>query len=144
MLMLFTQGNAAHDGAPFNSWFIGDLASWAKRARIAMQQGEFGFRQSLSMEMKWGTHLAGEQRPEWAACSERMTMSVLVRGRFLLRFRSPNNREQMSEHCLKGEGDYAVWGTDSEHTWVAEEDSVIFTVRWKEMQPTLGRGPLPP
>ena len=65
-------------------------------------------------------------------------MSLLVRGRFLLRFRSPQFRDKVTEQRLVREGDYAIWDTDVEHTWVVEEDSVIFTIRWKESQ---GRSP---
>ncbi len=134
--MLFSKGNAANDGAPFNFWFIGDLTSWAKRDSAAVQQQrDFGLRQSASVEMKWGLHRGGEQRADWAACSDRKTISLLVRGKFLVRFRSPEDRGHIIEQRLECEGDYAVWGSDSEHTWIAEEDSVIFTVRWQEESP---------
>jgi hypothetical protein len=132
--MMFSTGNAATDGAPFNAWFIGDLKSWTERnGGLNANVIDFGFRQSTGVEMKWSVHRAGEVRAAWAPCSNRTTMSLLVRGKFLLRFRSPYARERITEQRLERESDYAVWGTDTEHTWVVEEDSVIFTVRWKEI-----------
>jgi hypothetical protein len=131
--MLFSCGNAVMDGAPFNSWFMGDLNAWRGDARPVTSPPSFGLRLSSTVEMKWGRHQTGERRPEWAGCSDRRTMSLLVRGRFLLRFRSPVSRDAIVEQRLEREGDYAVWGTDVEHTWVVEEDAVIMTVRWKEV-----------
>jgi len=89
-------------------------------------------RQSQVVEMKWGMHRAGETRAEWAPCSDKQTMSLLVRGKFLLRFRAPEQLTLIVERRLEREGDYAVWGTSVEHTWLVEEDAVIFTVRWCE------------
>ena len=130
--MHFSYGNAAVDGAPFNSWFVGNLNAWAYRADSALAPPDFGLRLSENVEMKWGRHPAGEERKGWASCADKRTMSLLVRGRFLLRFRSATNREAVREQRLEREGDYAVWGTDVEHTWVVEEDAVIMTVRWTE------------
>ncbi len=130
--MLFTKGNAADDGAPFGSWFIGDLEGWSKRNEAVNHPRDLALRQSSRVEVKWGTHRAGEGRADWASCSDKTTMSLLVRGKFLLRFRAPDHREQVIEQRLEHEGDYAVWGTSAEHTWFVEEDAVIFTVRWKE------------
>ena len=89
-------------------------------------------RTSSTVEMKWGHHRKGDQRREWAGCSDKITMSVLVRGKFRLRFRSPADGSKVIERLLEREGDYAIWGTDAEHTWIVEEEAVIFTVRWKE------------
>ena len=124
--MQITFGNAGTDGAGFKGWFMGDLNRWAPKDDAAA----FGLRQSSIIEMKWGVHRAGETRPEWAPCSNNSTLSLLVRGKFLARFRKPNNPDAVIEQRLVREGDYAVWGTDLEHTWVVEEDSVILTVRW--------------
>jgi hypothetical protein len=44
----------------------------------------------------------------------------------------PANRSEITEQLLAREGDYAIWGTETEHTWVVLEEAVIFTVRWKE------------
>ena len=124
--MQITFGNAGTDGAGFKGWFMGDLNRWAPKDDAAA----FGLRQSSIIEMKWGVHRAGETRREWAPCSNNSTLSLLVRGKFLARFRKPNNPDAVIERRLVREGDYAIWGTDLEHTWVVEEDSVIFTIRW--------------
>ncbi|WP_374005171.1 hypothetical protein [Streptomyces ipomoeae] len=31
---------------------------------------------------------------------------------------------------LERQGDYVVWGRGVDHSWVAEEESVVLTVRW--------------
>jgi hypothetical protein len=126
--MQITLGNAGTDGSLFKGWFVGDLNQWATEVDAAA----FGLRESSIVEMKWGVHRAGETRPEWAPCSNKSTLSLLVRGKFLVRFRALDNPEAIIERRLVREGDYAIWGTDLEHTWVVEEDSVIFTIRWQE------------
>jgi hypothetical protein len=130
--MQTTSGNAAHDGAPFDFWFIGDLQKWTQTQTDADAANATGLRQSQMVEMKWGTHEAGAQRRDWAPCARTVTMSLLVRGKFLLRFRSAAAREEIVERRLEREGDYVIWGTDVEHTWLVEEDSLILTVRWRE------------
>jgi hypothetical protein len=128
--MQITIGNAATQNTLFKSWFIGPLQKWAgeQKAEAAL----FGLRESAIVEMKWGVHSAGETRADWAPCSDQRTISLLVRGRFLLRFRSPQDQSRVIEQRLLCEGDYAIWETDVEHTWAVEEDSVIMTVRWRE------------
>jgi len=128
--MLITTGNAAAMPS-FRGWFIGPLNNWASR-EFPGAEAKWGLQESSVVEMKWGSHAAGETRSDWATCLQQRTMSVLVRGRFLLRFRHPDHPGQIREERLLREGDFAIWDTDVEHTWVVEEDSVIFTVRWKE------------
>jgi hypothetical protein len=130
--MPMTFGNANDDGMPFNSWFLGDLENWRTDTSAPSPKPQFGLRQSRVVEIKWGAHGAGDVRREWASCSDRITLSLLVRGQFLLRFRSPGSREKIIERRLEREGDYAIWGTGTEHTWVVEEDAVVLTVRWRE------------
>jgi hypothetical protein len=130
--MRTTSGNAARDGAPFNSWFIGDLRKWTQGRTDADAAKPAGLRQSQVVEMKWGAHEAGAQRSDWAPCASTVSMSLLVRGKFLLRFRSAAAREEIVERRLEREGDYVIWGTDVEHAWMVEEDSLILTVRWRE------------
>jgi quercetin dioxygenase-like cupin family protein len=54
-------------------------------------------------------------------------MSVLIRGRFRLEFHDGNRARDL---LLEREGDYALWDAGVPHNWVAEEDSVMLTVRW--------------
>jgi len=128
--MHITIGNAATQNSVFKGWFIGPLQNWAAGQKA--EAAPFGLRESAVVEMKWGVHSAGETRSEWAPCSDQTTISLLVRGRFLVRFRSSRDQSRIVEQRLSREGDYAIWGTDVEHTWMAEKDSVIVTVRWRE------------
>jgi len=126
-IMIVTRGNAHRDGAAFGHWFVGDFAGWGH----AQDAASFGLRQSSDVEIKWGLHPTGEERAEWAPCSDRITLSLLVRGRFVVKFRSPSARNEVTEVRLEREGDYALWAHDVEHTWLVEDEAVILTVRWR-------------
>jgi hypothetical protein len=129
-MSLFTFGNAHEDGREFNFWFIGELNRWAQQRGGAAPT--FGLRNSSAVEVKWGTHPTGEARVDWAGATDKITMSLLVSGRFLLKFRSPTARAAVTEQRLVSPGDYAIWGTDVEHTWIVEQEATILTVRWRE------------
>lgn len=75
------------------------------------------------LEVKWGVHKAGESRQQWAMNVEATTLSILIKGQFCLQF-----PEQQVILCH--EGDYVLWLPGVPHTWSAEEDSTILTVRW--------------
>jgi hypothetical protein len=53
----------------------------------------------------------------------RTTVLILVRGRFRLNLPAES-------FVLCDEGDYVMWGADIDHSWRAEADSVVITVRW--------------
>jgi quercetin dioxygenase-like cupin family protein len=53
----------------------------------------------------------------------RTALLVLVTGRFRMEF--PGRSV-----LLEDQGDYVVWGQGVDHSWVAEEESVVLTVRW--------------
>lgn len=129
---MIDHGNAQQDGAAFGHWFVGDLANWAATRAVPMPACNSPLRQSKEMEIKWGIHPTGERRVDWASVSDQRTLSLLVRGRFLLQFRTPEERDRITDLRLEREGDYAVWCHDIEHIWLAEQDSVILTVRWRE------------
>ena len=81
-----------------------------------------GVRHSGAVEIKWGMHSAGDQRAEWVTGETRTALIILVRGKFRLDF--PDRSVVLGE-----EGDYVVFdGVD--HSWYAEEESVIVGVRW--------------
>jgi hypothetical protein len=125
-------GNAAPDGAPFNGWFVGNLGVWSTQNGAAYDPQGMALRDTPSLEIKWGFHPKGQRRPGgWAAPSDKASVSLLVRGRFLVKFRSLENPGRETTHLLKSEGDYVIWREEVEHTWQAEEDSVILTVRWR-------------
>lgn len=105
-------GNAAVDSAARRGWFVGHFA------------GEPGTpNRSEAVEVKWGVHRAGERRSTPAVNATATTLSVLVRGRFRLRF--PDRVV-----VLEREGDYALWAPGVAHDWLAEEESLVLTVRW--------------
>jgi quercetin dioxygenase-like cupin family protein len=103
-------GNAATDGKDHRGWVIGHFM-------------EGGVRQTGDAEIKWGVHAAGEERADWQGDETRTTVLLLVKGRFRLDLSADS-------FVLEQEGDYAMWGPGIGHSWRAEEDSVVVTVRW--------------
>ncbi|GAB1817568.1 cupin domain-containing protein [Herbidospora sp. RD11066] len=79
-------------------------------------------RHSDEVEVKWGVHPKGETRAEWVTGESRTAMIVLISGRFRMELRD-------QDVVLEKQGDYLVWG-GVDHSWVAEEESVVLTVRW--------------
>jgi hypothetical protein len=79
-------------------------------------------RRSDAVEIKWGAHPAGEQRADWVAAETRTALIILVRGRFRVDF--PDRSVVLGE-----QGDYVVFD-GVEHSWCAEEESIIVGVRW--------------
>jgi hypothetical protein len=103
-------GSAAADAPANRGWLLGHF----------MPTGDV--RHSSDVEIKWGVHPASDQRAAWVTGETRTTLIVLVSGCFRIDFphRSVALREQ---------GDYVVFdGVD--HSWYAEEESVIVGVRW--------------
>jgi hypothetical protein len=103
-------GNAAEDGADHRGWFIGHFIPAPVRS-------------SRDVEVKWGLHPAGEERPTWSPGDLTSTMVLLVKGRFKVLWEG-------GEVEFSRPGDYAVWGPGTAHRWAAIEDSVVLTVRW--------------
>jgi hypothetical protein len=103
-------GSAPEDAAECRGWLLGHF----------MPPGDI--RHSADVEIKWGVHPRGDQRAQWVTAEVRTALIVLVSGRFRIEF-----REQSV--VLAKRGDYVVFqGVD--HSWFAEEDSVIVGVRW--------------
>jgi len=80
-------------------------------------------RRSADVEIKWGVHARGEERAAWQGEEFRTTVLLLVKGRFRINL-------SVESFLLEKEGDYAMWGPGVGHSWHAEEDSVVITVRW--------------
>jgi quercetin dioxygenase-like cupin family protein len=106
------QGNAADDGRDNRGWILGHFIDSSD-----------GVRSTGDVEVKWGIHPAGEQRPDWTTDDHRTTMVLLVQGNFVVSL----NKGSIE---LARQGDYAVWGPGIDHSWKAKEDSVVITVRW--------------
>ncbi|HYB99183.1 MAG TPA: hypothetical protein VEC57_08590 [Candidatus Limnocylindrales bacterium] len=110
--MHYVSGNCAKDRHGERGWFIGHFF-----------QGSDDLRATDDVEVKWASHPAGDTRPSWSRNRTATTVSVLVSGRFRIRFAD-------GEVVLCEPGDYALWAPGVAHHWVAEEESTIVTVRW--------------
>mgnify|MGYP001953992361 CR=1 FL=1 len=106
------QGNAADDGADRRGWILGHF-----------MEPSAGDRSTESLEVKWGVHKAGEERHDWVTGDKRTTLVLLVSGKFTVRFRD-------GDALLVTQGDYLVWGPGTDHSWRADTDAVVITVRW--------------
>lgn len=104
-------GNAASDSTEHRGWIIGPF----------MDHGDV--RLTKDVEIKWGIHRAGETRANWHEDEDRTTVLLLISGRFRIDL-------SVESQILARQGDYAMWGPGIGHSWQAEEDSVVITVRW--------------
>ncbi|MFF6951146.1 signal peptidase I [Streptomyces iakyrus] len=104
-------GNAGHDAPLDRGWILGHFKEVSD------------LRHTIAVEVKWGIHPHGDERLEWVRGEERTALLVLVSGRFRVDF--PGRSV-----FLEKQGDYVVWGRGVDHSWFAEEDSVLLTVRW--------------
>jgi hypothetical protein len=106
-------GNAIDDGAGDNrGWFIGHFVRPVDDPRC-----------TEDVEVKWGVHPAGDARHAVAPGLASTTVSILVSGTFRVSFPDQEVR-------LLRPGDYLLFPPGVPHTWVAEADSVVVTVRW--------------
>jgi quercetin dioxygenase-like cupin family protein len=106
-------GNAADESSDYRGWLVGHF--------IDPEKGEV--RKTNNLEVKWGIHPAGDQRKEWTEAEDRSTLVILVSGTFRVDL-------SVKSVTLTRQGDYLTWGPGIEHSWQAEEDSVVITVRW--------------
>jgi quercetin dioxygenase-like cupin family protein len=97
------------------------LISWRKSG--FHRPGNGAVRKTGALEVKWGIHSAGQKRPEWTDSENRSTLVIMVSGRFRVDL-------SVGAATLTHQGDYVTWGPGIEHSWQAEEDSVVITVRW--------------
>ena len=79
-------------------------------------------RHSTDVEIKWGTHGPGDRRAHWVTGERRSMLMVLISGRF--RVELPGR-----DVVLAKQGDYVVLHGVN-HSWQAEEQSILLTVRW--------------
>ncbi|MFE6225385.1 signal peptidase I [Streptomyces sp. NPDC057854] len=104
-------GNAGADAVLDRGWLLGHFKDASDP------------RHSEAVEIKWGVHPAGDERAGWTRGEERTALLVLIRGCFRVELPGRTVR-------LEREGDYVVWGRGVDHSWFAEEESVVVTVRW--------------
>jgi hypothetical protein len=89
-------------------------------------------RHAEEVEVKWGIHPVGDARATVSPGLAATTLSILVSGTFCLSF-------QDQEVRLTRPGDYVLFPPGVAHSWVAEAESVVLTVRWPS-----GSGGQPP
>lgn len=106
-------GNAKSDGSDWRGWIVGHF----------IDGDATPIRTSQDVEIKWGVHPAGEERASWQTTEHRTTVLVLIEGRFQINL-------SVDSHTLREQGDYAMWGPGIGHSWKAEQDSVVLTIRW--------------
>lgn len=104
-------GNASKDAVLDRGWLLGHFKDTADP------------RHSKDVEIKWGVHPRGDTRAAWVRGEQRTALLVLISGRF--RVELPDR-----DVVLEQQGDYVVWGHGTDHSWIAEEESVVLTVRW--------------
>jgi hypothetical protein len=80
-------------------------------------------RHSTDVEIKWGRHPKGDRRAQWVTGEQRTALLILISGRFHVEL--PDRTVVLTEP-----GDYVVWGKGVDHSWLAEQESVVLTVRW--------------
>ena len=106
-------GNAVDEESDYRGWVAGHF----------IDERHGATRKTNDVEVKWGIHPAGQKRDEWTVGEKRSTLVMLVSGRFQLDL-------SVGSVLLARQGDYVTWGPGIEHSWQAEEDSVVITVRW--------------
>ena len=112
------QGNAATDSDQYRGWLLGHF--------IDPDAG--GVRHTDALEVKCGIHPAGQERPNgWTTGEDRTTLLMLITGRWRLEL-------TVGTFTLDAPGDYVVWGPGIDHTWKAEADSTMLTIRWPSLR----------
>ncbi|WP_219463307.1 signal peptidase I [Nonomuraea rhizosphaerae] len=111
MTELVYVGNADVDAAADRGWLLGHFKPTGDP------------RHSTDVEIKWGLHPPGDERRQWVRGEGRTALLVLISGRF--RVELPGRSVLLAKP-----GDYVVWGKGVDHSWRAEEESVVMAVRW--------------
>jgi hypothetical protein len=110
----FTVGNAIDDGR--RGWFIGQFLD-----------PETGLRHRHDVEVKWGAHQKGASKAEDFAFNERSTtISILIEGIFHIMIKSG---EEVEKICLSKPGDYLILNAGVPHSWEAETECVVLSIR---------------
>jgi hypothetical protein len=117
-------GNATVDAPADRGWLLGHF----KPAP--------GVRHSDDVEIKWGIYHPGDQRAQWVTGERRTAMIILISGRFWV---------DLPERSvlLTRQGDYVVFRGIG-HSWRAEQESVVMSVRWPSVPGYAVPGPHSP
>lgn len=105
-------GNAYVDGACQRGWFIGHFLETTDDLRT-----------TPLIEVKWSVYHAGEKKLLWGVSRTATTLSVLIKGKIIIRF-------PMTECILSREGDYVIWPAGIPHRWMITEEALVLTIRW--------------
>ncbi len=106
-------GNAHDDADQYRGWLAGHF----------VRPPDEPARATGAVEVKWGIHPQGEQRAEWTTGEWRSTLVILVSGVFRIDL-------TVGSVTLTRQGDYVTWGAGIDHSWQAEEDAIVVTIRW--------------
>jgi len=113
-----------------------DAALWDRGPKTGEKSGWFvgphagipdGLRRTEHFEVKWYEHPAG-QAETGKGLSGAVTISVLVCGKFEIRFREGDG-DEWEAYTLDEPGDYLIWGPGLHHEWKALDNSTVLTVR---------------
>jgi hypothetical protein len=107
-------GNADEDAPGDRGWLLGYFKPPADP------------RHSTDVEIKWGRHPEGDRRAQWVRGEQRTALLMLISGRF--RVELPDRTV-----VLATPGDYVLWGPGVDHSWFAEQPSIVLTVRWPSL-----------
>jgi hypothetical protein len=110
-------GNADEDADENRQWLVGHFKK------------PDDVRYDEDVEVKVSSHVKGEERPEWSTGEVRRTFFMLMSGRWRIDL-AVEGGEGGETVILERPGDYLVWGQGVAHTYRAEEDSTVITVRW--------------
>jgi hypothetical protein len=80
---------------------------------------------SKDFEVRWGVHPKGEKKARVAANKTAKTMSILIKGKFTLKFPKDDKEIVMAKT-----GDFVFWDAKVYHSSEALEDSTVLTIRW--------------
>lgn len=105
-------GNARNNA--YTGWFVGSFIP-----------KQLGLRASDDVEVKWGSHDAGDHKAVAAANATATTLTILVQGNFVMAFPEYGVGIALSEPA-----DYVLYAAGISHYWTAEDPSTVITVRW--------------
>ncbi|GAA6617040.1 cupin domain-containing protein [Scytonema sp. NUACC26] len=105
-------GNAASEGTNRWGWFLGHFITPTDDPRSTEE-----------LEVKWANYKVGDSRVKWSVNNQAATIAILIHGEFRLKLED-------REILLSREGDYVLWGAGIPHSWIAESDCTILTIRW--------------